>query len=103
IFARNERVICVFDTPFGPMAVILVGAMIVASIATTWHGQVTPEPKTPQTWRYQAQDIALDKGAEMGRFYLGSTAIVLMPKGVTHWQEGLVVGQPLKMGQPLAL
>jgi phosphatidylserine decarboxylase len=103
IFARNERVICLFETAAGPMAVILVGAMIVASIATTWQGQVTPVPREIQTWKYEAQTIQLDKGAEMGRFYLGSTVILLFPKDVIEWQQHLVVGQPLKMGQALGM
>lgn len=102
IFADNERVICIFDTIFGPMAVILIGAMIVASIATTWHGQVTPSSRTVQQWVYQnPTPIHLEKGAEMGRFYLGSTAIVLLPKQVMSWHTDLQIGQPLKLGQSL--
>lgn len=102
IFARNERVICYFDTSFGKMAVILVGAMVVASIATQWHGQVTPELKRVQTWDYQGQTHALAKGAEMGRFYLGSTAIVLTPPGVSQFDADLKLGQTLRMGQKMA-
>ncbi len=102
LFARNERVICLFDTSFGPMAVILVGAMIVASIATVWHGQVTPVTHAIQTWDYVASPVlTLAKGAEMGRFYLGSTAIVLTPAQAVVFAEDLSVGQPLKMGQAL--
>lgn len=102
IFARNERVICYFDTDFGKMAVILVGAMIVASIATVWHGQVTPELRRVQTWDYPGQAVELAKGAEMGRFYLGSTAIVLTPKGVSQFDADLKLGQTLRMGQRMA-
>lgn len=102
IFARNERVICYFETSFGKMAVILVGAMIVASIATAWHGQVTPELKRVQTWDYPGQTHALAKGAEMGRFYLGSTAIVLTPPGVSQFDPDLKLGQMLRMGQRMA-
>lgn len=102
IFARNERVICYFETDFGKMAVILVGAMIVASIATAWHGQVTPELRRVQSWDYRSQGQALAKGAEMGRFYLGSTAIVLTPKGVSQFDADLSLGQTLRMGQPMA-
>lgn len=102
IFAQNERVICIFDTAFGPMAVILIGAMIVASIATTWHGQVTPTPCGIQNWVYQNPAvIQLEKAAEMGRFYLGSTVLVLLPKNVMTWDQTLLVGQTLKMGQTL--
>ena len=107
LFARNERVICLFDTPFGKMAVILVGAMIVASIATVWHGQVTPVKRAIQTWDYPGVDtdvtpLSLEKGAEMGRFYLGSTAIVLTPAQSLEFSQDLKVGQALKMGQALA-
>ncbi len=101
IFARNERVICIFQTIHGPMAVILVGAMIVASISVTWHGQVTPPTNEVQTWQYHTQKIYLEKGAELGRFYLGSTAIVLLPKELMHWQNDKVVGQRIKVGQAL--
>ena len=102
IFARNERVICIFKTATGPMAVILVGAMIVASISTTWHGQVTPFAREVQSWDYQPnQKITLDKGAELGRFYLGSTAIVLFPKDTMQWSADLVLGQSLKLGQTM--
>jgi len=102
IFARNERVVCIFKTTFGPMAVVLVGAMIVASIATVWHGQVTPISGEIQTWDYTPQPITLEKGVELGRFYLGSTAILLLPKESVEWDANLVVGQALKMGQKLA-
>lgn len=102
LFARNERVICYFDTAFGKMAVILVGAMIVASIATVWHGQVTPVKRRIQHWNYADQTVQLAKGAELGRFYLGSTAIVLMPAGVGSFAADLTVGQSLKMGQIIA-
>jgi phosphatidylserine decarboxylase len=102
IFARNERVICIFDTVCGPVAMILVGAMIVASIATVWHGQVTPTPQEVQAWQYaEPQNIVLDKGAEMGRFYLGSTVVMLFPKNSIDFDANLTVGQTLKLGQPL--
>ncbi len=102
LFARNERVICIFETSFGKMAVILVGAMIVASIATVWHGQVTPVTRAIQTWDYLASPVlTLLKGAEVGRFYLGSTAIILTPAQTLAFADDLSVGQPLKMGQAL--
>jgi phosphatidylserine decarboxylase len=102
IFARNERVICIFDTACGPVAMILVGAMIVASIATVWHGQVTPTPCEVQSWQYaEPQNILLEKGAEMGRFYLGSTVVMLFPKNSVDFQANLTVGQGLKLGQSL--
>jgi phosphatidylserine decarboxylase len=102
VFARNERVICIFQTAVGPMALILVGAIIVASIATTWHGQVTPFEQKVQSWHYQKPtSIHLEKAAEMGRFYLGSTAIVLLPRDAVEWNPDLMVGQSLQMGQSL--
>lgn len=100
VFARNERVICYFQTAFGPMAVILIGAMIVASISTVWHGQVTPQLNQVQSWDY-ATPIELPKGAEMGRFSLGSTVIVLMPKQAVEFAAALQVGQKLSMGQAI--
>ena len=80
LFARNERVVCLFDTEHGPMAMVLVGAMIVASIETVWAGLVTPPKRSLKTFRYDEAaraPIHLEKGAEMGRFKLGSTVILL--------------------------
>lgn len=99
VFARNERTVCLFDTEAGPMAVILVGAMIVASIETVWAGQVTPFNKQVVTWDYGAlNNIELKKGEEMGRFKLGSTAIVLFGKDAINWEESLQAEAPTKMG-----
>lgn len=102
IFARNERVICIFQTDIGPVAMILVGAMIVASIATVWHGQVTPAPDDVQTWQYTGmQNISLEKGAEMGRFYLGSTVVMLFPKNAVDFSLDLKIGETIKLGQTI--
>ncbi|MEQ1517777.1 MAG: archaetidylserine decarboxylase, partial [Usitatibacteraceae bacterium] len=83
LFARNERVVCVFDGADGPFVLTLVGATIVGSMATTWHGVVNP-PRTREVreWRYGANDspVVLKKGAEMGRFLLGSTVVMLFPR-----------------------
>ena len=99
VFARNERTVCLFETEAGPMAVILVGAMIVASIETVWAGQVTPFNKNVVTWDYAAlSDVTLKKGEEMGRFKLGSTAIVLFGKDAIAWQESLKAETPTQMG-----
>ena len=75
LFARNERVICLFDTSLGPMAVILVGAMIVGSMSTVWHGTVShpAQPRKMCQWQYENQEIKLARGEEMGLFKLGST------------------------------
>ncbi len=103
LFARNERVVAYFTTEHGPMAVILVGAMIVASIETTWAGLVTPMKKQVRTIDYQKNaPIVLDKGEEMGRFKLGSTAIVLFGKDAGKWGEHLSAGSKVMMGEKLA-
>lgn len=99
LFARNERLVCIFDTDMGPMAVILVGAMIVAAIETVFAGQVTPLPKQVQHQQYgQREPLTLQKGAELGRFSLGSTAIVLFGEGQCRWLKGLSAGDSIKMG-----
>lgn len=101
LFARNERLVCVFDTELGPMAVILVGAMIVAAIETVFAGQVTPLPKQVQSQNYAAEPIVLEKGAELGRFSLGSTAIVLFGEQQCHWLSSLKAGSDIRMGEAL--
>jgi phosphatidylserine decarboxylase len=104
LFARNERVACLFDTEHGPMAVVLVGAMIVASIETVWAGLVTPPKRELKTQRYDAaarEPITLQKGAELGRFKLGSTAIVLFGPDQASWAEQLVAGSSVRMGQQM--
>jgi len=104
LFARNERVIAYFDTEIGPMAVILVGAVIVASIETAWAGLVTPPKRTLSTVHYGNTDeakLSFVRGAEIGRFRLGSTAIVLTPPNTVEWLANLRPGQAVKMGQAL--
>lgn len=104
LFARNERVVCLFDTERGPMAVVLVGAMIVASVETVWAGLVTPPRRTLRSTRYDAEaraPIELAKGAELGRFKLGSTAIVLFGPNQVRWAEELGAGSSVHMGQLL--
>lgn len=82
LFARNERVVAIFDTEFGPMAMVLVGAMIVASVETVWAGLVCPTGKAVSQFNYGSQEpIHLKKGEEMGRFKLGSTVVMCLPKG----------------------
>lgn len=101
VFARNERTVCIFETAVGPMAVILVGAMIVASIETVWAGQVTPFNKNVVTWDYdKLNQVELKKGEEMGRFKLGSTAIVLFGADANNWEEHLEATTPTRMGMP---
>jgi phosphatidylserine decarboxylase len=104
LFARNERVVCLFDTERGPMAVVLVGAMIVASIETVWAGLVTPPKRQLKTVRYDEAaraPISLDKGAELGRFKLGSTAIVLFGPDQVRWAETLGANSSVQMGQAI--
>lgn len=101
LFARNERVVCLFDTQAGPMAVVLVGAMIVASIETVWAGLVAPPLRRVRSQRYDTRAPELERGAEMGRFKLGSTAIVLFGPGQARWEEHLQAGALVRMGQKL--
>jgi phosphatidylserine decarboxylase len=103
LFARNERLVCHFDTSRGPMAMILVGAMVVAGIETVWAGQVAPPPRHPVTVDYGnlPQSVELAQGAEMGRFMLGSTVILLFPEGVVAWDESFQSGSGTRMGQKL--
>nr|WP_311462921.1 archaetidylserine decarboxylase [uncultured Aggregatibacter sp.] len=104
LFARNERVICVFDTAFGPMVQILVGATITASMSTVWAGVINP-PRTGEikVWTYQGDNaIKLTKGQEMGAFQLGSTVINLFPANSVTLAEHLEVDVPVRMGEILA-
>lgn len=100
LFARNERVVCIFDTEAGPMALVLVGAIFVSSVETVWHGVVTP-PSTDsvRAWNYSDHAPILEKGAEMGRFNMGSTIIVLFGKDKTAWIDDLTAGRPVKLGE----
>lgn len=105
LFARNERVACIFDTEQGPMAIVLVGAMVVASIETVWAGQITPPLRNLRCYDYSQsaqQPITLEKGAELGRFKLGSTAIVLFGANHVTWDNQLQASDPVQVGQSLA-
>ncbi len=101
LFARNERVVCLFDTEAGPMALVLVGALLVASIETVWHGVVTP-PSQRETrhWHYAEGDIRLQRGDEMGRFNMGSTVIILFSREAVRWANP-APGRELKMGEAI--
>lgn len=102
LFARNERLVAIFDTDAGPMAMVLVGAMIVAGIETVWGGQVAPVLKKPVHTRFDAQpaaNIRLEQGAEMGRFKLGSTVILLFGAQAMQWSQGLDAQSALRLGQ----
>ena len=104
LFARNERVVCVFDTAFGPMVLVLVGATIVGSMATVWHGMVNP-PRLPdvRTWTYEDDRISLGLGAEMGRFMLGSTVVMLWPQSADlRFQPDWSATRAVRMGETMA-
>ncbi|OAZ92627.1 archaetidylserine decarboxylase [Halomonas sp. G11] len=98
LFARNERLVCIFDTEQGPVAMVLVGAMIVAAIETVWSGQVTPLSGHPQRMQF-GQPITLEKGAEMGRFKLGSTVVMCFAKAVNFTEQPLA--SMVSMGESL--
>jgi phosphatidylserine decarboxylase len=99
LFAINERVVCIFDTQHGPMAVVLVGAMIVAAVETVWAGRVAPGFTAVTTQRYEQGEVIISKGGELGRFLLGSTAIMLFGAGMVEWQMDLSKGPGVQMGQ----
>ncbi|MEQ1914650.1 MAG: archaetidylserine decarboxylase [Sideroxydans sp.] len=102
LFARNERVVCVFDSEFGQFVLTLVGATIVGSMATVWHGVVNPpRPGTVREWRYDDQDITLQKGEEMGRFLLGSTVVMLFPKNTLNFNPEWQPTKTLRMGEKM--
>jgi phosphatidylserine decarboxylase len=103
LFARNERVVCVFDTAHGPFVMILVGATIVGSMATVWHGVVNP-PRLPQVteWKYDDQNIVLKKGDELGRFLLGSTVVMLFQKDVLKFNPAWQPAGPVRLGEEMA-
>ena len=101
IFTRNERLVCLFDSDIGRLALIMVGAINVSAMETVWAGLVTPPPgKTPRLSRY-APPIALERGAEMGRFNMGSTIIVLTEKSRVDWLGDLTPGRSIRMGEGL--
>jgi len=103
LFARNERVVCEFETAQGPMVLVLVGATIVGSMATVWHGQVSPpRPGMVREWRYDTQDVQLQKGEEMGRFLLGSTVVMLFPQNSIAFPSDWLSTRPLCMGEPMS-
>jgi phosphatidylserine decarboxylase len=103
LFARNERVVCVFETAHGPFVLTLVGATIVGSMATVWHGLVNP-PRSKQVreWRYEDQAITLKQGDEMGRFLLGSTVVMLWPKGPLNFNPAWAPAKGIRMGEAMA-
>jgi len=103
LFARNERVVCLFDSARGPFALVLVGATIVGSMATVWHGVVNPpRPGQVRDWRYDDRDVTLKRGEEMGRFLLGSTVVLLFPSGALRLNPEWGPARPVRLGEAMA-
>ena len=105
LFARNERVVCLFDAPQGAFALVLVGATIVGSMATVWHGVINP-PRLADVreWAYSAGQVSLKKGDEMGRFLLGSTGVLLFPKSLAaplQFNPAWVPGRAVRLGEAM--
>ncbi|WP_159918071.1 archaetidylserine decarboxylase [Pantoea sp. 18069] len=103
LFARNERVVCVFDSAAGPFVMVLVGATIVGSMATVWHGQVNP-PRSAEIrrWQYGQDGPLLRQGEEMGRFLLGSTVVLLMPRQPLQFNVLWQAGSAVRLGEAMA-
>ncbi|MHA6833392.1 archaetidylserine decarboxylase [Ralstonia pseudosolanacearum] len=103
LFARNERVVCDFDSPHGPFALVLVGAAIVGSIATAWHGVVNPpRSRSVRHWDYRDRHITLKQGEEMGRFLLGSTVVLLFPQGPLQFNPDWAPTRAVHLGEAMA-
>jgi phosphatidylserine decarboxylase len=104
LFTRNERIVCVFDDAPVRFALVLVGALFVGSMSTRWHGEVTPAARRRQCKLAPQANVALQlgKGAELGRFNMGSTVILLLPKGAADWLPALAAGSRIEVGQALA-
>ena len=103
LFARNERVVCFFESAQGPFVLVLVGATIVGSMATVWHGQVNP-PRTGtlRQWDYAKGQVSLQQGEEMGRFLLGSTVVMLFPQGPLQFNPQWSPTRPIQLGESMA-
>ncbi len=103
LFARNERLVCHFDTDFGPMAVVMVGALLVSGVETIWSGEEIPAYGTTTTTKnYRGEEITVARFEEMARFNYGSTVIVLLPAGVAELASGLGPETPVRLGQTMA-
>ncbi len=102
LFARNERVVCVFDGEFGTFVMTLVGATIVGSMSTAWHGVVNPpRSRTVREWRYDDKKITLNKGEEMGRFLLGSTVVMLFPHNTLRFNPAWSPARAISLGEAM--
>lgn len=101
LFSRNERLVNLFETPHGPMAVIFVGAIFVSSMDTVWAGNITPDQRSISTQNY-TDEVMLKKGDEMGRFNMGSTVVLLFPKDSIEWEKELKEASTVEMGKKIA-
>jgi phosphatidylserine decarboxylase len=102
LFARNERVVTVFETAQGPLVMVLVGAIFVGSMETVWAGKITPPyTKDIKNWHYDAENIQLEKGQEMGRFNMGSTVVLLLPKTMTSFKSDILAEDLIKLGEAM--
>jgi phosphatidylserine decarboxylase len=102
LFARNERVVTMFDTAVGPMALVLVGALNVGSMETVWAGRITPPHIRSGLGRWSpGRPVQLDRGDEMGRFNMGSTVVLLLPPGSVTWRDAIGAASTVRMGQAL--
>jgi phosphatidylserine decarboxylase len=102
LFARNERVVCVFEGEQGPFVMVLVGATIVGSMATVWHGVVNPpRPGQLRDWRYEEQQLLFRQGDEMGRFLLGSTVVMLFPRDTLCFNPDWAPQRPIRLGEKM--
>ncbi len=103
LFARNERVVCVFESAHGPFVLVLVGATIVGSMATVWHGVVNPpRGRLLREWHYHDREVRLMQGDEMGRFLLGSTVVLLLPRGGLHFNPAWTPERAIRLGEAMA-
>ena len=103
LFARNERVVCVFESEHGPFISAMVGATIVGSVATVWHGVVNKRrPAKLREWRYDDGEVVVNKGEEMGRFQLGSTVVLLFPKDTLAFNPLWAPGRAIRLGEAMA-
>jgi phosphatidylserine decarboxylase len=104
LFARNERVICLFEAATGPFVMTLVGATIVGGIATTWHGSVNPQRNGEiRRWSYTDNPVELRRGEEMGRFFIGSTVVMLFTAGTLRLRTDWTPGRRVRLGDPMVL
>lgn len=104
LFARNERVVCVFDSEHGPFVLTLVGATIVGSMATVWHGLVNPPRMADvRVWQYDNEPVLLKKGDEMGRFLLGSTVVMLFRKDTLQFNSQWAPALSMRMGEAMVV